>query len=141
MTEEQKQSFQKEKAAIEKEISAMTSDQVMYDEHIIAGLYADLGAVNAALEDYDEVIQCYNEGLSYLEYSNEVFEVDHKNLDFFESLISCSNINNKNKIFLSYSCYYPYLNRDDKMITRKKFINQIITINMYNIMFFNIIYF
>ena len=59
-------------------------------------------------------------------YVNEVIEVAHKNLDFFESLISCSNINNKNKIFLSYSCYYPYLNRDDKMITRKKFINKII---------------
>ena len=59
-------------------------------------------------------------------YGNEVFEVAHKNLNFFESLISCSNINNKNKIFLSYSCYYPYLNKDDKMITRKKFINKII---------------
>lgn len=74
MTEEQKQNFQKEKAAIEKEISAMTSDRVMYDEHIIAGLYADLGAVNAALEDYDEAIQCYNEGLSHLEYSYEEFD-------------------------------------------------------------------
>ena len=67
-----------------------------------------------------------DEVLVDFKYSNEVFEVDHKNLDFFESLISCSNINNKNKIFLSYSCYYPYLNRDDKIISRKKFINKII---------------
>lgn len=72
MTEEQKQNLLKQKAAIEEEISAI--GQEAYDEHIVAGLYADLGAVNYELEDYDEAIQCYNEGLSHLEYSYEEFD-------------------------------------------------------------------
>ena len=34
-------------------------------------------------------------------------EVMNGNLNYMDSLISCSKKNNKEKIFLSYSCYYP----------------------------------
>ena len=74
MTEEQKQNLQKQKAAIEKLLSEMPFGQEEHDERVIASLYADLGAVNKEMEDYDEAIQCYNEGLSYLEYSFEEFD-------------------------------------------------------------------
>ncbi len=74
MTEEQKQGFQTQKVAIEKEISAMTSGQVEYDERSIANLYFRLGIVNDNLMDYDEAIRCYNEALSYMEYRFEEFD-------------------------------------------------------------------
>jgi tetratricopeptide (TPR) repeat protein len=74
MTEEQKLNLQKQKAAIEKEISAMTSGQDMYNERIIASFYNDLGAVNNELEDYDEAIRCYNEALSLMECRFEDFD-------------------------------------------------------------------
>ena len=64
--------------------------------------------------------------LTDFKYNSGVFKVENKNLDFIESLKSCSNINNKNKIFMSYSCYYPYLKKLDNNITRKKFISPII---------------
>lgn len=67
MTEEQKNGFQKRKAIIEKQIAAMTSGQEEYDQSSLASLYYGLGAANDALEDYDEAIRCYNEGLSYIE--------------------------------------------------------------------------
>lgn len=74
MTEEEKQVFLKQKAVIENNISAMTTDQVEFDEHSMANLYYDLGTVNDALMDYDEAIRCYNKALSYLECCYEDFD-------------------------------------------------------------------
>ena len=71
---EENEKFLKQKATIEKKLSEMMSDQEERDERSIASLYYDLGAVNDALEDYDEAIRCYNEGLSYMEYCSEDFD-------------------------------------------------------------------
>ena len=70
----------------------------------------------------------FGENLDYLltehKHKAGAFEVMNGNLNFMDSLISCSKKNNKEKIFLSYSCYYPYLT--EKNITRKEFIIPIV---------------
>ena len=62
--------------------------------------------------------------LSDFKYKTRTFEVVNNNLNFLDSLELCSRNNNKEKVFLSYSCYYPYLT--DKNITRKEFIRPVI---------------